>query len=130
MYVLNYYRQHLDFPATIKQVEAQAAAWKPERIAIESVGYQRVLAQALQPGLLPIVQVQQPKQKEVRILGTLSPYFENGTLLINKNMEELLLEYLQFPKSEHDDILDALEMAVSQVAHRGVITLVGARRSW
>lgn len=130
MYVLEYYWKHLDFPATIKQVEAQAAAWKPERIAIESVGYQRVLAQALQPGLLPIVQVQQPKAKEVRILGTLSPFFENGTLLINKGMEELILEYLQFPKSSHEDILDALEIAVSQVARRTTINIVGAKRKW
>jgi len=109
-YLLDYYRGHLDFPAQIKQVEAQAAAWKPYRIAIESNAYQRALPQWLRQGLLPVVEIKQSKDKVMR-LTELSPYFENGTLRVNPKQEEFLLEYLQFPKGAHDDILDALHLA-------------------
>jgi predicted phage terminase large subunit-like protein len=100
------------FPAQIKQVEAQAAAWKPYRIAIESNAYQRALPQWLRQGLLPVVEVKQSKDKVLR-LTELAPYFENGTLRMNPKQEEFLLEYLQFPKGAHDDILDALHLALS-----------------
>lgn len=111
-YLLDYYRGHLDFPAQIKQVEAQAAAWKPYRIAIEANAYQLSLPQWLRQGLLPVVAIKQSKNKVAR-LTELAPYFENGTIRINPKHEELLLEYLQFPKGAHDDILDALHIAFS-----------------
>ena len=109
-YVLDYYRGHIDFPAQVSQVEAQAAAWKPEKIAIESNAYQRALPQWLKRGLLPVVQVKQTKEKIARITG-LAPYFENGTIRIEKEHEDLIMEYLQFPRGQHDDILDALDLA-------------------
>jgi len=131
IYLLDYYRAHIDFPAQVKQVEAQALAWKPERIAIETVAYQKALPQQLRHGMFPITEIKPVKDKGIRI-QSLAPYFENGTIRVSKGHEEFLLEYLQFPKSEHDDILDALQMAVAvavkQTQLSGAFTLVGAKR--
>jgi predicted phage terminase large subunit-like protein len=110
LYVLNYVREHWDYPTTSKMIEAQALAWHPEKIGIEAVQYQRMVAQGLRPKLLPIVDIQQSKAKDERI-RSISPYFENGTLRIDRSMDELIMEYLQFPKGTKD-ILDALEMGV------------------
>jgi len=110
IYILNYERGHWDFPTQIKMVEAQNMIWRPEKISIESNAYQKALPQHLRHGLLPVVEVKQDKNKIVR-LTELAPYFENGTIRIGMNHEDLLQEYLQFPKGEHDDILDALQIA-------------------
>jgi predicted phage terminase large subunit-like protein len=110
LYVLRYVREHWDYPTTSKMIEAEASAQKPEKIGIEAVQYQRMVAQGLRPKLLPIVDIKQSKAKDERI-RSISPHFENGTLRIDRSMDELIMEYLQFPKGTKD-ILDALEMAV------------------
>ena len=110
LYVLHYVREHWDYPTTSKMIEAEALAWNPEKIGIEAVQYQRMVAQGLRPKLLPVVDITQSKQKDERI-RSLSPHFENGTIRIDRDMDELIMEYLQFPKGTKD-ILDALEMAV------------------
>lgn len=111
VYVLDVDRNHLDFPAQVSRVKALADAWHPETIAIESNAYQRALPQWLRRGLLPVIQVKQTTDKIQRLTG-LGPYFENGTIRVNISREDLILEYLQFPKGEHDDILDALNLAL------------------
>jgi len=127
-YTLDIYRQHIDFPTQVKQVEVQALAWRPEKIAIESVAYQRALPQALRSGNYPIVEsTAQQNNKTVR-LTSLAPYFENGSLRVNKDQEDLLNEYLQYPKSKHDDILDALQMAHRLVEYLGVFKMIGVTR--
>lgn len=111
-YVLSYYRGHIDFPTQVRQVEAQAEAWKPLKIAFESNAYQAALPQLLREKLLPVMEVKQTQNKNFRLVG-LSAYFENGTLRVNRQEhKELILEYLQFPKGENDDILDALDLAL------------------
>jgi predicted phage terminase large subunit-like protein len=119
-YLLDYYRAHIDFPAQLKQVEAQAAAWRPEKIAIESNAYQKALSQQLRVSGLPIVEVKQTRDKNLRI-QSLAPYFENGSLRVSKGQEEFMLEYLQYPKGKHEDILDALQMAHSLLEQVGPV---------
>jgi predicted phage terminase large subunit-like protein len=114
IYLLHYERDHWDFPTQVKQVQVQAQIWNPLKIAIESNAYQKALPQALRAGLLPIVEVKQTRDKIMRI-QELAPHFENGAIRISRSHDEFLLEYLQFPKGEHDDILDALHLAFSQV---------------
>ena len=115
IYLLDYYRAHLDFPSQRKMIEAQAQAWRPTRIAIEEVAYQKALVQSMFPTLLPVVGVKQTKDKELK-MQALTPYFESKQVRLPKNADDFLIELLQFPNSEHDDLLDAFEMAVRQLA--------------
>jgi len=110
VYLLDYYRAKIDFPTQVKQVQAQALAWKPVKIEVESNAFQRALPQSLRHAALPIAETRQTKNKLTRLMR-LAPYFENGTIRISKNHDDFLQEYLQFPKGEHDDILDALKLA-------------------
>jgi predicted phage terminase large subunit-like protein len=114
IYVLDIARGHWDFPTIMKRVEADALAWKPIKIGIESNGFQRMIGQGLQPKLLPIIDIKQSRNKEERI-RSLSPNFENGRIRISKAMDDLILEYLHFPRGETVDILDALEMGVRMI---------------
>jgi len=55
------------------------------------------------------------KTKQTRILG-LVPRFEWGTIYLNHGLEDLEMELLKFPRSQHDDILDALA-SIEQIVH-------------
>ena len=57
-------------------------------------------------------------QKRKRI-DRLEPPIHNGTIRIQENQFELIEELTFYPKSEHDDVLDALEIAVKLTGHKG-----------
>ena len=49
--------------------------------------------------------------KVARIRG-LIPYYANGRILHRKGLDELEAELIQFPRSKHDDIVDALSFQI------------------
>jgi len=59
--------------------------------------------------------------KNSRLRATLLPLFENKRIIFSKELEggELQSELLRFPKSRHDDNMDALETAISAFAYSG-----------
>ena len=90
---------------------------------VESNAFQVALPQALREGMLPIVQVKQHRDKLWRLME-LAPHFENGRIRIHRqNHEDLIHEYLQFPKGEHDDILDALHLAFSNAKNPPLVVM-------
>jgi predicted phage terminase large subunit-like protein len=60
---------------------------------------------------LPTVGISQKKDKVQRITR-LSPLVENGTILFQREQVLLIEQIIHFPKADHDDGPDALEMAV------------------
>ena len=64
-----------------------------------------------QGAYVPTKKIKQRTDKVTRISG-ISPLVENGTIKFKKDQVELLDEMIEFPASQHDDILDALEMAI------------------
>jgi predicted phage terminase large subunit-like protein len=61
---------------------------------------------------LPIEGVKHKISKEQRI-KRLSSLIENGILQFKKTQETLIDQLTEFPKGSHDDLPDALEMAVT-----------------
>jgi predicted phage terminase large subunit-like protein len=113
-FVLDYTHQHLNFPAQVKAVETQALAWLPLKVGIESVAYQKALPQQVRREMkltVPIVDVHQDRNKTTRMIK-ISALMESQMLAFSLKHDDLILECLQFPKGKHDDILDALEIAV------------------
>ena len=47
--------------------------------------------------------------------GLIKEYFENGKIFLSESMQALIEEYLYYPESSHDDLLDALEMSLQFV---------------
>lgn len=111
VYLLDYVRGKWDFPTQKAQVKAQYLSWKPIKVGIESVAYQKALQQDVRPMGIPAVEIKKPSSKELD-MNHIAPYFENGTIVVNKNDTNFLNEYLRFPtKGATDDILDALVCA-------------------
>ena len=137
VYVMDIFAKPLDF---VKQVVAMKkyghktlfnvgtytyeASGRISKIGVESVSYQRSLAQTGYLSGLPVVELKQGNQKKpIRILG-MYPHIENGRVLFPNPEGEIhipwwdkfLEEYSTFPKGRRDDMLDALEMLVSMVS--------------
>lgn len=95
--------------------------WHPQMIILETVAYQKALAYAIRDAMnqrrrfLPIVEIkQQDKSKDQRIRG-LQPLYMNTKIYHRK--EHLITPYfeeelLTFPRGKHDDMIDALSMAL------------------
>ncbi|MEW6215667.1 MAG: hypothetical protein AB1478_10785, partial [Nitrospirota bacterium] len=82
----------------------------------EENGYQTALKeQLLSEKLLRIKPIKNIKDKYTRIIG-ISTFFENGKVFVDEHMREFIEEYLFYPDSPHDDLLDAIEMAISQIS--------------
>lgn len=89
--------------------------FRPRVIGIEDVAFQKALLYMVDEemkrrkmivplkGIRPV----NDQTKEMRIL-TLVPRFEWGRILLSKNVQDLELELMQFPRGKHDDLIDAL----------------------
>ena len=98
------------------------------RVNFESVAFQRIMRQAIgdraaaQGCYLPLRGIEARGEKYQRI-QRLQPLFEQRRILIRREWQEFIEEYDCYPSVEHDDQLDALDMAV-QAVQTG--TLIGA----
>lgn len=105
---------------------AQWQEYRPHYSGLETHGGQVYLATAIQmdprweelerqPGLTPLDHQGVENDKEARILGTLQPLDHAGRLLFKKDMKNALDQRRQMPHRGrgHDDVLDAIEMAVA-----------------
>lgn len=86
-----------------------------QSIGVEDVAFQRAILHFAYEEMkrrnkrIPLTGVRRgtDKTKEMRILG-LVPRFEWGTLFLAQGLMDLELELAEFPRSSHDDLLDAL----------------------
>lgn len=89
-----------------------------ERIGVETVQYQKSLAQEIRRlSLLPVVNIQTSKDKVTRAMRR-SALFENGKVWFRIGMDDLEECLLLFPEVDHDDLFDGLDFALT-VADQG-----------
>jgi hypothetical protein len=102
----------------IKRILAAFAEWRPAKIGIETVAYQVALKDILDEegrrrGLyLPIAALQTTANKRARIEGS-AAFYENGTFRLPPVITpEIERQFLEFPKSRHDDAPDVCAMGI------------------
>ena len=121
VYVLDTFRGHLTFEKQLQKIRELAARFHPMRIDVESNAYQDALpSELVRTSGLPVRRVRQVRDKTLRAIK-LSPQFENGKIFLKRTMTDLVTELLLFPRAPHDDLFDALEMAVSESINTGLI---------
>jgi predicted phage terminase large subunit-like protein len=96
----------LDLCKTIEELHRR---YRCRRIFVESVAYQKALAQLLAFKGLPIHEVKPgtSKTKEMRIRA-LEPFFRQGHIYLHPRQFDFFTEYEHFPRGQHDDLLDAM----------------------
>lgn len=123
IYVLDMFRERLDFDSRLKAIVDQANIWKPLKISVEENVFQYDTVQTLQKQTnLPISGVKTIKNKIEKHTVDLSPHFENKKVFIRYDIDEsnkfdtLINELLSLPFGEHDDQADALVLAIKASA--------------
>jgi predicted phage terminase large subunit-like protein len=121
---IKFVKGHYLFPQQVKAIIEAYERYHPSYINIESVAYQTAMAQHIRAEYphLPIRELKQTKDKVMRLDG-LAPFFEQGRIIVDKADEhtnDFIAEYINFPNAKHDDMLDALEMAIRGAARAPV----------
>ncbi len=117
IYVLEAYGKKVSPERFTQDIISAYKRWTPKVIVFEEIAFQEVykktvLEKASREGVhLPIRGVKHKLSKAERIYR-LAPLVESGFLLFKENQTLLIDQLLTFPKSDHDDLPDALEMAV------------------
>jgi len=120
IYLMDWFKDRLSFSRQVQVVRNYFQKHnQPDspvvRVCVEANAYQEAFAQKLREAGLPVKSVVRVKDKLSRAYQ-LQARFENGEIYFPKQgAEELIQELLLFPESEHDDLFDALELAVSQI---------------
>lgn len=106
--------------------------YKYKGFGVETVAYQKAFAQLLidnsrKTGVyIPVIEEEQDKDK-VRRAVDISVHVENGTVLFNAGYQEFMAQIVQFPKSAHDDMVDAFTGAVRMALRHNVgLSTVGS----
>tara|TARA_R110002124_G_scaffold286479_2_gene467540 strand:- start:4782 stop:6278 length:1497 start_codon:yes stop_codon:yes gene_type:complete len=118
-YLLGLYRDKITpdrQPQTIIDVYKK---YRPRRMKIETVGYQEALRTAVRqlmqeeslyiPGLERGVK---PRNRKSERLLSLVPMFARGQFFFRPEDIEAEKEFLSYPKGQHDDVMDAIYMAL------------------
>lgn len=110
-----------DIYEQLDMIYGQYARFRHERIGFEDNAYQAMLAPVIQresaPGgryagkYLPLVGKTTIKDK-VTNAKSIAAFIENGTIVFNDSYQDFIAELVQFPKSAHDDWVDAFVGAV------------------
>lgn len=137
IYVLDVARGHWSITEMLETIFNKYAFFQHQRIGIESVAFQSVIKSELdrisqeKRIYLPTEELRPDKDKFRRAMA-LTPFFENGIIILNENQIELIDELLEFPNGKHDDCVDSLCYAVELVKENSFeskITICGSEES-
>ncbi len=115
VYVLEYVKERLSFNSQLQTIISYGRSKYPmvERVGVETVAYQKSLAQELRRlSLLPIININTSKDKVTRAMRR-SANFENGKVYFREGMDDLEECLLLFPEVDHDDLFDGLDFAMT-----------------
>jgi predicted phage terminase large subunit-like protein len=115
VYVLEYVKERLSFNSQLNTIISYGRDKYPmvERVGVETVSYQKALAQELRRmSLLPVININTSKDKVTRAMRR-SANFENGKVFFREGMDDLEECLLLFPEVDHDDLFDGLDFAMT-----------------
>ena len=112
IYLLDLINERLTFNKTIKAVQRLISGFKPDRVVVEDVAYQKALIQELtrKCGSTAITGVKPPADKRARLINV-SNYFENGLVHFRPHYTDMVDQLLYFP-AQHDDLVDMLSLGL------------------
>jgi phage terminase large subunit-like protein len=118
-YVLEYIQNRGHDPLwTIGTMFSLAYKWRPKKLVIETVAYQKTLewlireAMARQRFYIPIESFKDRRAKRDRINDSIAGPAAHGKFYVQRHMSDLISTFEDYPLVSHDDILDAISMAM------------------
>jgi phage terminase large subunit-like protein len=117
IYTLNYFRRRVRPMELAEQILVYYDMFKPQRVRIESVGYQEMLRDYLRSkSYIPGLEIKEmPRNsKSVRLEG-LEPRFASGKVYVAPTHEAFIDELLTYPRCKNDDCLDGFFYAQKNI---------------
>ena len=121
-FVLPYYRKRATPMSLAEAILEYFKIYKPEKVRIESVGYQEMLREYVKKRcdeanmFIPGLEIKEsPRNSKSIRLETMEPYFAQDKFYMQKDMMELKDELLLYPRGKHDDLLDGLYYATKKI---------------
>jgi predicted phage terminase large subunit-like protein len=118
-YLLDVYRDRLQFPDLRRAAISQAQKWGPHAVLIEDKSSGQALIQELRQGIrapdgstlsIPVVPIQPQGSKLDRAVAV-SSLFDAGLVFVPEHapwLTDLEMELIAFPNSAHDDQVDSI----------------------
>jgi len=117
-YLVDVWAEHMPFPDIMKHKVPQLHShYRYSKMFMETNFWQKILTYLPELKGLPIVPVQTVRNKEARFIP-MSSHFESKRVLVNPLLlrrSEFWTEWVQFPRSQHDDALDCVEIVIRNV---------------
>ncbi len=123
-YILDICRKKLEFPELLTLVQNYAKKWKPSVILVEDKASGQSLIQSLKTNI-PVSAIK-PKFDKITRFAAHTPLFEAGKIYINQEAQWRISfeqELLGFPKTTHDDQIDALSQGLTYLQQHKVMKL-------
>ena len=114
-YLLDVYREQVDYPALKTQAISMAELHDPTVILIEDAGTGTALAKELQNQGLPVIAVKPELDKRIR-MSIQSVKFEGGQIFLPKEapwLADFESELFSFPGGRYDDQIDSVSQALA-----------------
>jgi predicted phage terminase large subunit-like protein len=128
IYLLDYKRDRLTIDNQVSTIINLFIKYKPLEVGIETVAYQQALRQLLekiateQRVYIKTRELKTDRDK-VRRAGALSALMEQGNFFMKRDMADLENELMEFPMGKHDDIIDAVMMAIETSRQQTKVSL-------
>jgi phage terminase large subunit-like protein len=111
---------------TVKTFFEFQAKYRPYKCLVESVAYQRTLAWILRKAMdemrqwYSVIEYVDKRSKFNRIVGSLNGVSSSGRLFVKDSQVEFIEQFSQYPELKHDDLLDAVAIAIADLAGMAV----------
>lgn len=106
---------------TISELFRLAQKWRVVKIVIETIAYQRTLKWLFEQemrrrGIYYVVEgVSDKRKKYHKIVSSLSGIASQSQFFCLESHTDFISQFTDYPKSDHDDILDAVALALSRI---------------
>lgn len=106
---------------TVQEFFRLASKWRPRRIKIESVAYQRTLVWLLRQAMMKvgrywaIIEYNDRRSKYNRIVDGLKGVLSEGQLYVRREQSELIRQITYYSNVKHDDELEATAIAAEDL---------------
>ncbi|HSQ97489.1 MAG TPA: phage terminase large subunit [Rickettsiales bacterium] len=124
LYLLDVYREWLEYPELKKKTILWINTWKPECILIEDKASGQSLLQELKKEIKAIIIGIKPIKDKITRLASVSALFEAGRIFLPIETDWLVdyeNELLSFPFCEHDDQVDSTSQFLEWYKNNGKI---------
>ena len=130
-FLLNLFRDKIEFPELKRMVTSLAEEWNPTEILVEDRASGQSLIQELKTStLLPVISVKPDRDKQSRAQA-ITPIIAAGKVYLPENaprLPEFLDEMASFPNGLHDDIVDSTSQALNYLRQPKFVFTEGMTR--